>query len=185
MFGAVLEPPCRCLLPPCSYRLFVARSAKRSGRNDLQILILIEGSILFFFALAGLLAKPLMSGGSSDLLVALVGSIGVFAMGIQNGIMRVCLPSLAYTTVMTGNFTQAMVDMWEYAQSAGEARAAAQARLKRTLPPLCGFTMGAILSGLLTSTIHFWGIGLPIFLLFGLAFYLRDSKSTSSAATLP
>jgi uncharacterized membrane protein YoaK (UPF0700 family) len=46
--------------------------------------------------------------------VALIGALGVAAMGVQNALMKGALKSFSQTTLMTGNLTQFTIDATEW-----------------------------------------------------------------------
>lgn len=142
----------------------------RSGRERLlQRLLLAETAFLLLFTASGILLRPLLTGGPDNPYVFLVGSLGVIAMGIQNGLMRLALPANAPSTVMTGNLTNATLDSLEYFLAEGEARHAARKKLARTVPVLSGFAVGAVAGGTSAALIHFWGLLLPCAVLLVLA----------------
>jgi uncharacterized membrane protein YoaK (UPF0700 family) len=93
----------------------------------------------------------------------LVGAAGVWAMGVQNALMRdVALGGLTPTTIMTGNLTQATIDLVELTlQRCARARADAAGRLFRFGVPLLAFLIGAAMGGFLTGVVGLASIALP------------------------
>ncbi len=88
----------------------LARRLRKIGRTILPPLLFLEATLLAAFAGAAYHLHGSGSlGGAHALLIS--GSLGVAAMSVQNVLMREALPRLAPTTVMTGNFTQAVLDL--------------------------------------------------------------------------
>ena len=88
----------------------LARRLRHLGRAILPALLFLEATLLAAFAGAAYhLHGSGNLGGAHALLIS--GSLGVAAMSVQNVLMREALPRLAPTTVMTGNFTQAVLDL--------------------------------------------------------------------------
>lgn len=168
---------------------WISRTAKAQEQNGLAVLLLVEAAFLAAFEAAGILAGAGLHGGPSNPLVFVIGCLGVVAMGMQNGLMRVSLPSLAPTTVMTGNLTQATLDLLDFLAASDDAKGAIRVKLARTVPALCGFGAGAILGGITTAFVHFWSLTLPLFVLVALAHWVRqaqpNSKDPQFAATQP
>lgn len=149
--------------------LLAAWISKRNHDGLLSRLLLVEAAFLFLFAIGGIVLSPSLTGGPDNPVVFLVASLGVIAMGIQNGTMRLALPANPPTTVMTGNLTNATMDSLEYFLAQGECRNIARKKLARTLPVLGGFTIGAIVGGTSAAFIHYWGVLLPCAVLVMLA----------------
>jgi uncharacterized membrane protein YoaK (UPF0700 family) len=67
----------------------------------------------------------------------------VLAMGLQNALMRLDLAALPPTTVMTGNVTQATIDLMALWRDHGTPREIARERLRRMAGPIVAFLLGA------------------------------------------
>jgi uncharacterized membrane protein YoaK (UPF0700 family) len=102
--------------------------------------------------------------------VVLTGAIGVFAMGIQNALMRDVLSSLGPTTLMTGNLAQVTLDLVAAAlphdaRSSRVDRAVnrsdARRRLARSATAVSAFLVGTVSGGGATTVFGFWSIALP------------------------
>ncbi|EDT37765.1 YoaK family protein [Burkholderia ambifaria] len=123
----------------------IARSM--SGRPDWQrtrALHTVQGVLLLGFCAAGLWATPVTQPDSLQALVA--GIVGTFAMGVQNAHPRVIARAGGVpNTVMTGNVTQAILDVVDLlsAGTADSVRAAARARFGKMLPAIVAFALGA------------------------------------------
>jgi uncharacterized membrane protein YoaK (UPF0700 family) len=104
-----------------------------------------------------------------------VGLLGVIAMGVQNAASRL-LQSGPPTTIMTGNTTQAVIDIVDMAR--GGAKDGTGARLQGLLIATGAFALGAILGALGYLGAGYWCLALPITALVILA--ISDSKGSKS-----
>ncbi len=143
----------------------IALGLERGGSAPLRSLLAIEAVVLIAFAGAGATLSPL---GSPDGAKAIaVGMLGVAAMGIQNGIGRLAIGHLAATTVMTVNVTQAVIDLTDrLCGTGGDAQVGA--RLRRTLPAVLAFAVGALIGAFAVAATGFWCMFLPAAILLGL-----------------
>lgn len=138
------------------------RSSRPSG------LLWLEMAALLGFALVGIALVPPHQQPVNDLTMFIVGSVGVFAMGIRNALMREALPTLAPTTVMTGNLTQFVIAstrlylIRDYNQTAASPQ---EQEIRQTATKfastLGGFVLGAAFGAFFMQTIGFWSILLP------------------------
>lgn len=131
---------------------------QRKGRDPARAVLLGQALFLALFLGLGVWASPIRNADAP--LTILIGMLGVAAMAIQNVASRTVFAGHAPTTVMTGNVTQTVMDAVEVAYGADAA--SAKARLQKMLPPVLGFTIGAIAGGLGFATIGFWCLALPL-----------------------
>ena len=124
-------------------------------------LLFAEGLILI---LTGLSFVVLAFFGYMDLyswLIYLLAMIVVFAMGIQNAFGKLYAKEThGPTTMMTGNVTQASLDLGNILTS-GFKQEAALASFQKQLVTLSGFLMGCILGALLGKELGLASIILP------------------------
>ncbi|CBJ52525.1 YoaK family protein [Ralstonia solanacearum] len=154
------------VLAVASTKLAVAALVRR-GWAPTRPLLLAEAVLLLAFMAAGLLAAPIHSADAPATIA--VGLIGVAAMGVQNAKARIVLADHAPTTIMTGNTTQIVIDLVELATPAGTQKEAARARLRKMVPPLAGFAIGAVLGALAFAARSFWCVAPPVVILLALA----------------
>ena len=131
----------------------------QDGRN----LLLAEA---FLLLLTGL-ADYLLAGGEVYDQVGIFGviMIAVFAMGLQNAFGKVFAKSTyGPTTMMTGNVTQAALDLEKWLGS-GFADKTTKAGLGRTLTGIGGFACGCLLGAVLAGRVGLMALGLPAILL--------------------
>lgn len=138
---------------------------ERSGRAPLSPLLVLQGLLLVGFALSGVLATPIHSEVAPWALSA--GILGAAAMGVQNATARLVLPTLAPTTVMTGNVTQLVIDAVDLLRGAGGPEV--RERSARFVAPIVAFAAGAIAGAF--GFVHFGFAALlaPLLVLLALA----------------
>lgn len=149
-----------------STKLAVAAFLRR-GIAPMQPLLLVEAVLMLGFMVAGLLALPIVSAEAPATMVA--GLIGVAALGVQNAKGRLVLSDLAPTTIMTGNTTQIVIDLVELLSPGSAQKDAARANLRKMVPPLAGFAVGAVLGALAFAAVSFWCLLPLVVILVGLA----------------
>jgi uncharacterized membrane protein YoaK (UPF0700 family) len=119
--------------------VLMTQAIKRRSGNALCWLLGTEAAWLCITVFAAA-TMPAPTDGN-DLSTLCIGMAAVVAMGIQNATMRLALPALPPTTVMTGNVTQVVIDAMALLADRGDAEASA--RLHKMLPPIAGFLLGA------------------------------------------
>lgn len=148
----------------------LALALERRGVAPLRWLLGVEILLLAAFGLAGFALSPL---GSPDGAAAVcVGMLGVAAMGVQNAIGRLGLPHLAATTVMTVNVTQAVIDLVDWARGAVATDGPARVRMRRMLPAVLAFAIGALAGAFGVAAWSFGCLAIPIVALGGLVLLL-------------
>jgi len=152
-------------------QLFLHR-CKREGRDATLPALISEAVFLALFLAAGVWCSPVVDADAAPAI--LIGLLGVAAMAVQNAASRTVFAAHAPTTVMTGNVTQAVIDAVELAFGAD---AAAKARLRKMLPPVAGFTLGAIAGGLGFVRLGFWCLIAPLAAILCVAAVLRKRSA--------
>jgi uncharacterized membrane protein YoaK (UPF0700 family) len=121
----------------------------------------VLGVKLALLAGGAVLAVCLGPFPNGDVWPALVtGMTLVSAMAVQNAAQRLYLGAMPPTTIMTGNTTQAMidlVDLWCDLPQADPARK----RLQHIAANMLGFAIGCAAAALLFALLHMWCFALP------------------------
>jgi uncharacterized membrane protein YoaK (UPF0700 family) len=119
----------------------VADTLQRHGRSRVGPLLWGEAALLVTAVGLPLLVGP--PHAADDLRALAVGMTLVLAMGLQNALMRLDLAALPPTTVMTGNVTQATIDVMTLWRQDSAHRGVARDRLRRMSGPVVAFLLGA------------------------------------------
>ncbi len=142
----------------------LVRIAERSARPVLIPLLVLQTLLLAAYMAAGLASVPIVDADAVSAVIT--GLIGVVAMAVQNAGARLAVPTLVPTTVMTGNVTQFVIDAVDALRvPATELRTVARARLKRFLPAILSFSIGAIAGAVMYARFSFGGLALPLVIL--------------------
>jgi uncharacterized membrane protein YoaK (UPF0700 family) len=115
----------------------IAKRSSRRGLSPLRVLLWVQflllGGVLIFGVLAAPAAQP------KGVAAAIAATIAVCAMGCQFALLRVTLPGVPSTAVMTGHLTDIALSLFE---------SNASDRLKRSAQVLAGFLAGCVIAGL-------------------------------------
>jgi uncharacterized membrane protein YoaK (UPF0700 family) len=111
----------------------------------------------------------------------LVGMLAVAAMATQNALVRVALPGVPSTAVMTTNITQLPVDLATLAQGLGASGdlASIRHRARQTSACVFGFVAGCAAGAALEVHFGLWALSVPAALA-GLAIPLGETWDSSS-----
>ncbi len=145
------------------------RAIRRRGAETVAPLLALMTVALALFGASGYYLQP-YARKAGAVAVAVIGGLGVAAMGIQNALMKGALRSFAQTTLMTGNLTQFTIDLTDFLFPAApkenkrersQLRRIAGIHLNKSGLPLLGFLAGAALGAWLTKLYGFLSIAAP------------------------
>ncbi|NTY39483.1 MULTISPECIES: YoaK family protein [Burkholderia cepacia complex] len=140
----------------------IARAlSARPAWQGARALHAVQAVLLLGFCAAGVWATPVTQSDSLPVLVA--GFVGTFAMGVQNAHPRVIARAGVPNTVMTGNVTQAILDVVDLlsAGTTDSVRTTARARVAKMLPAIVAFALGAVCGALGYRHVGFWALLAP------------------------
>jgi uncharacterized membrane protein YoaK (UPF0700 family) len=128
-------------------------------------MILLQAAVLGLCLIAGLLLPPPITSGDGTVVV--IGSMMLFAMALQNTIMRLILNNLPSTTIMTGNITHMVAEGVRLLAGFGAAMTPTETatlgrRAHRISLAILSFTLGAIAGGLAQMHVGYIGLLAPI-----------------------
>lgn len=141
----------------------------RTRAARLSQLLWLEVIALLSFAVIGIAIVPIGQTWVDTVTMFTVGSVGVFAMGVRNTLMRESLGAMAQTTVMTGNLTQFVISLTrlylirDYDKTSASTPQDHEIRqiVRKFGSALIGFVFGAVAGAFFMRTIGFWSILLP------------------------
>ncbi|WP_322088616.1 YoaK family protein [Burkholderia sp. BCC1999] len=157
----------------------IARSmSARPAWQGTRALHAVQAVLLLGFCAAGVWATPVTHPDSLPALVA--GIVGTFAMGVQNAHPRVIPRAGVPNTVMTGNVTQAILDVVDMLSpgTADSVRADARARFAKMLPAIVAFALGAACGALGFRHVGFPALLAPVCALAALALCASQAAGT-------
>jgi len=132
-----------------------AAALHRRNLASLHLLMVAHTLLLGLFLVLAVWLGPFTDGDSIAALIT--GMTGVAAMAIQNALSRQHLKAAPPTTLMTGNVTQAAIDIFSLMAVRDPAeREAAKTRLGPIGRNLLGFTLGCVSSALLYLAVGLW-----------------------------
>ena len=131
------------------------------GQSAFRIMLGVKVALLAaFFGLAVAFGPFSDSDAPAALLT---GFAGVAAMAVQNAVQRAHLASVPPTTIMTGNTTQAMLDVIDLVGGSDPTQVAAvRTRFRRTIRAIFWFAVGCAVAALLYAWIGFWNLAVPV-----------------------
>ena len=141
----------------------------RYERQGARLLHAMQAVLMFGFCLAGVWAAPISQPDSLPVIVA--GVVGAFAMGVQNAHPKLVNRPGVPNTVMTGNVTQAILDVVDMlsVDTPDSVRVEARARFAKMMPAIVAFAIGAVVGALGYHYVGFWALLAPACSLAGLA----------------
>jgi uncharacterized membrane protein YoaK (UPF0700 family) len=148
----------------------IARASRGRRFGDAAVLLFAEGALLSLTALAGHLSSNALARADTAA-IAIIGSMAVVAMGMQNGMMRESFSGQAPTTVMTGNVTQLSLDLVAFLKtprSDAERLGAVTARIRKYSAALAGFVLGAAAGASLEHIVGMVSLAVPATVLLAL-----------------
>jgi uncharacterized membrane protein YoaK (UPF0700 family) len=142
----------------------VSGAVEQAGGSPRRWLLILQAALL-----AGCLGFGVGFGPFADAdspMAVVVGMLGVAAMATQNALVKLALPGLPSTAVMTTNTTQLTIDLASVLWSQGEPEDRAQARRRAgvTFPVVVGFVAGCAAGAILEVQLGLWALALPVVL---------------------
>ena len=146
---------------------WVAERARRKNS-----ILLLEGIVLILAGIAAILL-PLLKGTDTQVIIYLVVLMTAFGMGLQNAFGKLfAKATFGPTTMMTGNVTQAALDLGNLIRKRRNADEASCTSFKRLRITIGAFLAGCVIGGVLSIR-----MGLGTIIMPGLAIticYLRE-----------
>lgn len=163
--------------------LLVKSLEPATSSRSARLLYAVQAALMLAFCLAGVGVSPVVHSDSTPVIIC--GMVGAAAMGVQNAHGRLVVRPGVPNTVMTGNVTQAVLDVIEIFSPAtsSDAKAVSRARLGKMLPTIVAFAAGAIIGALAYRHAGFWALLVPFAVLVWLAFNSRGGVETEARAT--
>jgi uncharacterized membrane protein YoaK (UPF0700 family) len=137
----------------------VARASSLHGAALTRLLLIIQ-----FLLLAAVLVFSVTTAPSANphgLMAGIAVMIAVCAMAFQYALMRLALPKVVSTAVMTGNLTNTVLSLMETLSPQQHLMTIDRGRLKRSLRLLIGFLVGCLVAAIAISMLGDWAWSIP------------------------
>jgi uncharacterized membrane protein YoaK (UPF0700 family) len=137
----------------------VARTSSLHGVALTRLLLIVQ-----FLLLAAVLVLSVTTAPSDNphgLMAGIAIMIAVCAMAFQYALMRLALPKVVSTAVMTGNLTNTVLALMEMLSPQRHLMTVDRGRLKRSLRLLIGFLVGCFAAAVAISMLGDWAWSIP------------------------
>src|SRR5215475_10336250 len=138
----------------------IAQASNKHGPALARLLLVVQFVLLGAVLIFSVLTKP--STNPHGLMAGIAVMIAVSAMACQYALLRLALPRVVSTAVMTGNLTNATLTLMEILSKRGSVTAADAERLTASLILLAGFLIGCLVAAAAVSVLADWAWSLPL-----------------------
>ena len=138
----------------------IAQASHRRRLGLVSPLLLVQFLLLAAVLIFSVVTRP--SADPHGLMAGVAVMIAVSAMACQYALLRLAMPRVVSTAVMTGNLTNTVLSLLD---SLSERRALLPVdagRLKRSLHLLVGFLLGCVVAAYAVSVLGDWAWALPV-----------------------
>jgi uncharacterized membrane protein YoaK (UPF0700 family) len=141
---------------------FASKSIQGVGYSSRRALLVLQAILLAGCLGLGVGLGPFANPDSPK--AVLVGMLAVAAMATQNALVKLALPGLPSTAVMTTNITQLTIDVATllWSRGKGEDLAPVFRRAGVTVPSILGFVAGCAAGAVLEVRTNLWAMALPV-----------------------
>lgn len=154
---------------------FVVVGYEQLSRSPLRALLLMQGVLLASCMFVGQSVSPVTDPDKAGPILAAL--LGVSAMAVQNGYARLIFAAHPSTTIMTTNFSQAVIDFIDMYRGIPGASECARRRFERTAPTVLAFIIGTIAGAYGYILLTFWSLALPLAALLGVGIFVSAASA--------
>jgi uncharacterized membrane protein YoaK (UPF0700 family) len=148
----------------------LARASGRRGLSLARLLLLVQFLLLAGVLIFSVITKP--DANPHGLMAGIAVMIAVSAIACQFALLRLALPVVPSTAVMTGNLTNTVLSMLDRLPRTQPMMTGDTERLKASLRLLIGFFGGCVVAAAAVSLLGDWAWSFPVALA-GVAATLR------------
>jgi len=138
----------------------IARASNRHGPALTRLLLNVQFVLLAAVLIFSIVARP--SSHPHGLTAGIAVMIAVCAMACQYALLRLAMPQVVSTAVMTGNLTNAVLALMQVISDRRSLAAADTQRLKGSVRLLVGFLLGCLVAAVAVSFLADWAWSLPV-----------------------
>jgi uncharacterized membrane protein YoaK (UPF0700 family) len=132
----------------------------RRGPGLVSPLLLVQFVLLAAVLAFSVIAKP--SAAPNGLIAGIAVMIAVSAMACQYALLRLAMPRVVSTAVMTGNLTNTVLSLMDTLSRRRPLLSVDADRLKRSVHLLFGFLLGCLVAAYAVSVLGDWAWVLPV-----------------------
>src|SRR5262249_53647148 len=136
----------------------IAQASNKHGATLARLLLVVQFLVLASVLIFSVLARP--STNPHGLMAGIAVMMAVSAMACQYALLRLALPQVVSTAVMTGNFTKAVLSLMGVVRNS--ITGTELTRLKGSLRLLVGFLVGCLVAAAAVSVMADWAWALPV-----------------------
>jgi uncharacterized membrane protein YoaK (UPF0700 family) len=140
----------------------IAQASHRRRFGLVSSLLLVQFLLLAAVLIFSVIAKP--SAAPNGLMAGVAVVIAVSAMACQYALLRLAMPRVVSTAVMTGNLTNTVLSLLDSLSERRALLSIDSGRLKRSLHLLVGFLLGCVVAAYAVSVLGDWAWALPVLL---------------------
>jgi len=137
----------------------IAKASGRRGLGLMRLLLLIQFLLITCLLIFSAITKP--SADPHRLMATIAAMIAVTAMGCQFALLRLTLPVVPSTAVMTGNLTNAVLGLVDLSSRIQPLMDGDNRRILGALHLLVGFFVGCIVAAPAVMYLGDWAWSLP------------------------
>jgi uncharacterized membrane protein YoaK (UPF0700 family) len=137
----------------------LAEMSHRDGPRLARRLLLVQFGLLAIVLIFSVIAKP--SSSPHGVAAGIAVMLCVSAMACQYALLRLAMPTVVSTAVMTGNLTNAVLSLMELAATRHPLLRGDAERLRQSLYLLAGFLLGCVVAAAAVSLLADWAWALP------------------------
>ena len=138
----------------------IAEASRRHGPSLGRLLLVVQFLLLAAVLIFTVITKP--STNPSGLVAGIAVMIAVSAMACQYALLRLALPRVVSTAVMTGNLTNATLSLMGLLSKRHSPSRVDAERLKESLRLLVGFLVGCVVAAAAVLFLADWAWSLPV-----------------------
>jgi uncharacterized membrane protein YoaK (UPF0700 family) len=137
----------------------IAEASHKRGPILVRLLLEVQFALLAAVLIFSIVTRP--SADPHGLMAGIAAMIAVSAMACQYATLRLALPKVVSTAVMTGNLTNAVLSLMEASKSRGALEDANADHLRQSLRLLVGFLAGCLVAAVAVCFLNDWAWLLP------------------------
>ena len=137
----------------------VAEASHKHGPILVRLLLEVQLALLAAVLIFSVVTRP--SADPHGLMAGIAAMIAVSAMACQYATLRLALPKVVSTAVMTGNLTNAVLSLMQVSKSCGALNEVNADHLKQSLRLLVGFLAGCLVASVAVGFLNDWAWFLP------------------------